>query len=411
MTLRRPALLMVACIACAGIAGTWAVPLRLTVQELEQAYLGRQSRFLLTLVNEHRQRTTVRLKPVPPLAFQGELDSQVTRLGANVATRHEFTQTARLLGAHKWPDQPIEVRGPLGFADWIRWVPALDHGDAGQLVSRVEPDILESSRERVALDRVGSRAVARRSMSGSEFRSLRAYASGDPPASIYWKATAKTGRLMVRESETDQQLMLLFLIDAGIRSALQVGALDTLSHAVNLAARMAEFADASGDRYGVVAFAEQPFTQLAPGRGPAQLVRTRNALGELSPGVVESNPLAATLAAKHLLSQRALVLLVTNLDDPDAAGQLLQATLMLRPQHLPMIISVEDQAILESAGAQATSTAELFSTLAAQEYRRVTRRTVAQLERMGAVVVRSPPETLEKSVFARYRALRSQQRV
>lgn len=442
MTLRWPALLLVALIALTGVVGAWLgypfdrvwrwlaavwlllmvferfasnrVAISLDLEELGPCYLGRSCQWQLRLINNHGQRLHFRFRAMPPMAFAGELASRVHRLDPQESSQIVVEQTARQLGAHTWPDQPVEVRGPFGMANWIRWLPltsAVEANSEQSVVSVVEPDVLESARERVAMERSGARAVALRSMGGSEFRSLRSYAPGDPPSAINWKASAKTSRLIVRETETDQQLTLHFMIDCGVRSSLQVGALDTLSHAVNLAARMGEYANVAGDQFGLMGFAQEPLVQLPAGRGATHYRRFRKALGDLSPADAESNPLAAMMATRHLLSQRALVLLVTNLDDPDAAGQLLQATLMLRPQHLPMIVSIEDHAVKDLAVQSAGKSDELYLSLAAQEYQRVTQRTVAQLERMGAVVIQSPPEQLEKRVFERYKALRSQRAV
>lgn len=442
MTLRWPALVLVALVALTGVVGAWLgypfdrvwrwlvavwmvlmaferfatnrVNLSLSLEQLGPCYLGQPCRWHLRLVNNHGQRLHVRVQAVPPEAFVGALSSRDCCLAPSETFEILVEQTARQLGKHSWPEQPVELRGPFGMANWIRRLPisgpeALENSQG--TVSVVEPDVLESARERVAMERSGARAVALRSMGGSEFRSLRSYAPGDPPSAINWKASAKTSKLVVRETETDQQLTLHFVIDCGVRSSLQVGQLDTLSHAVNLAARMGEFANAAGDQFGLMGFAQEPLVQLPAGRGATHFRRFRKALGELSVADAESNPLAAMMATRHLLSQRALVLLVTNLDDPDAAGQLLQATLMLRPQHLPMVVSVEDHAINELAVRRVANSDELYSSLAAQEYQRVTQRTVAQLERMGAVVIQSPPEQLEKRVFERYKALRGQRAV
>lgn len=438
MSLRWPALVLVALVILVGIAGTWqgypldqlwrwlaalwvvallfeylitrVVRLRITLSQVGVPYLGRLDEWCYTVQNLQQAPLRLRARPLPPLSFSGEPEETQCRLAGNDKFSVQLDQTPTMLGTHLWPDQPIEIRGPLGLANWLRFF-SPESADGVAFASQVEPDVLESAQDRAAMEKFGSRAVFQRSMNGSEFRSLRAYAPGDPPSSIYWKASAKTSRLLVRETEAEQHLLLFFLIDCGSRGALQTGALSGLSHAINLAARMSELADRAGDRYGLLAFADEPLVQLPAGRGPAHQRKVRHALGQLRCAAAESNPLDAVIATQRLIPQRALVLLVTSLDDADVASQLLQATSMLRPQHLPMIVSVEDAAIDAHAQARSEDAFGLYTTLAAREYRRAAARTTVLLERMGATVVEAPPEKLEQAVFERYRLLRSQNRV
>ncbi len=438
MSLRWPALLLIAGIALCGVVGTWQgyplnqlwrwlaalwlvallfeyvatrmLVLRVALTQLTTPYLGRRGSWRYTLRNLQSARLQLRYRPFAPASFTGKVEEVSCKLAGQAESTLEFEQTPTFLGKYPWPAQPVEICGPLGLANWIRYFAPVSV-DSDAFVSRVEPDVLESARDRIALEQMGSRAVFQRAIGGSEFRSLRNYASGDPPSSIYWKATAKTSKLMVRETLAEQQLLLFFLVDCGARSALQNGSLNSLAHAINLAARMSELADRAGDRYGLLAYADEPLVQIPAGRGPGHLRSIRHALGELGCSEAESNPLDAVLTIKRLIPQRALVLLVTSLDDANVASQLVQATGMLRPQHLPMIVSVEDAGIAVQSQATSNDTNGLYRVLAAREYRRTAARTTAMLERMGAIVVEAPPQHLEQMVFERYRALRAENRV
>ena len=113
------------------------------------------------------------------------------------------------------------------------------------------------------------------------------------------------------------------------------------------------------------------------------------------------------MALSKMLPQRALVLLFTSLDDVEAAGQLAQATLLLRPQHLPMLVSVEDLWVRETALGQRADAQDMYSAIAAREHRRSAVRTRAQVERLGAIVIEAAPEKIEALVFDRLWRLRA----
>ncbi|NPA48334.1 MAG: DUF58 domain-containing protein [Thermococci archaeon] len=52
---------------------------------------------------------------------------------------------------------------------------------------------------------------------GVEFHAIRDYQPGDPFKIINWKATARTGRLMVNEFESERKVDVIFVVDAGYR--------------------------------------------------------------------------------------------------------------------------------------------------------------------------------------------------
>ncbi|MFK7915530.1 MAG: DUF58 domain-containing protein [Pseudomonadales bacterium] len=431
MKLRARAIVAVAGIALSGVAGQWlgyplaglwllltaalvlgllleyltaqATPLQATLRPASHAYLGRPLALQLDICNASQRALTMRAQPLPPLALTGGVPEGSAALAPNESLTLNFEQIPNTLGEHQWPAQPAELTGVLGLASWIRWLP-ISANQGATATTTVEPDHLQQAQQRAAMDRSGARSNPLSSADGYEFRSLRRYVSGDAPARIDWKSSARSGALIVRETQPEQQLLLYFMIDCGRSSQLQIGSLNGLGHAVNVSARMAELASHAGDRFGLQIYAEQPLARLPPGQGQAHLRRLRGLLGDARGSAAESNPLAAVIAAARELPQRALIVLFTQLDDAEAAGQLARATALLRPRHLPLVVTVEDAWVNATAQAHESN---VFTALAAREHRRTAQRTRAQLEQLGAIVVESPPQLIEAKVFARYRQLRA----
>lgn len=449
MILRWPSLLLATLIVLAGIAGQWfttvgpgvwrfglaallvlllieylllrGARLRIELEQPAQAFLGRAASWVLRLSHGVGSSLMVRIAACPPSSFAGPaspagtdnveaLTEMASRLAPQQTLELRFEQTPQRLGTVHWPPQPVQLRGLFGFADWIRRLPLTDeHGEP--VTTAVEPDYLGPAAQRITLGETGARATPRRATDGTEFYGLRDYVLGDPPTGIDWKATARSGALKLRETELEQQLAVCFVLDCGRSSALGVGDLDVLGHGANLIARLAEFAEQVGDRYSLVAFADAPLTQLPLGRGPRQLRVLRSALAGLTPAAVESSPQCAVLAVQRLLPQRTLVFLFTQLDDADAARRLAEAALFLRPKHLPVLVSIEDKTIERLANAPATEHQAVYDGLAAAELRRSAALARAELERLGIMVVEAPPETVEDTVYRRYRALRERRGV
>ena len=439
MRLKATSVLWIAIISVVGIAGQWlgyplehlwrwfaglfiigllieyvssrAIKISARLLQPNQAYLGRSTSYQLVLHNQSRQQINLRFAPLSPTAFEGATPQAHAKIASDAKERLDFQQTPQALGEHPWPPQPVELHGILHLAYWIRRLPLADEtngGNTGEVAATiVEPDHLEHAAHRAALDRQGPRTTRQATMGGQEFRGLRAYLPGDAPASIDWKSTARSGSLRVRETEAEQQLTIYFVLDCGRGSGLHTGGMATLSHATNVIARMAEHAQHSGDRFGLMSFAQEPLAQLRAGRGAIHLRKLRGLLTQSETVNAVSNPLSAIASLATLLPQRALILLFTSLDDAEAAGQLAQATHLLRPQHLPMIVSIEDKTIREAARARAIDKDDVFVGIAAREHLRTAAHTRAQVERLGAIVIEAAPNKIEAVAFERLRRLRA----
>ncbi len=432
MTLRPRILLLIVVVALIGIVGAWSgaplagawrwpaalliallvieyfdatlYPLRCLCEHPARLALGVTTPARLLLTNDGGRSRDVRFRPVPPAALTVLGEDCHTRVAAQGRATLSFTIAATQLGRHRWPLQPVAMKGVFGLADWLRRLP-LD------LESRSVPDAYRGGKAGTTTARGGSRADARLPGSGSEFRGLRGYVPGDPPASIDWKSTARMGTVLVRESEAEQHLEIVVALDAGQGSHLSFGGLSALGHAANVTARLALLAERYDDRCGLLVFADRVITRLPTGNGRAHLQRLFRLLEQLETEPAESNPLLAVTALIRLVRQRALVVMFTNLDDADASGQLIRATRLLRPTHLPLIVAIREAEIDALSTQPAETWLDPYSSLAAIEYRGQVRATRERLQRLGAEIIEASPEVLDALVLERYQSLRRARRV
>jgi uncharacterized protein (DUF58 family) len=184
-----------------------------------------------------------------------------------------------------------------------------------------------------------------------------------------------------------------------------------LGHYINLAARFAEHAVAQDDRVGLVLFADQPLTVLAPGRGIGTVLRMRQMLGAASSKLAESNPLNAALRIRSLVRHRSLVVMLTDVDDATVAGQLASAARLLLPKHLPLIAGLSSPEAEALRVAPAHSWLDPYESLAAQEYCSRLERNVRALRALGAPALVTRPEHMERAVFETYAEFRNRRRI
>jgi uncharacterized protein (DUF58 family) len=109
--------------------------------------------------------------------------------------------------------------------------------------------------------------------------------------------------------------------------------------------------------------------------------------------------------------QRSLVVMLTDLDDGAASGQLRAAVRLLLPKHLPFIASLSSERTAALANAAAQDTLDVYRSLAAQEYCQAQAANVASLRALGVAAVSAAPAELDQAVLAAYSSFRQRRRV
>ena len=381
---------------------TRRLPLTVRLRSAPQPLLGAPQPAALEFVNPGRRRLVLEYAPAVPPGFQAQSEVRRVIAPARGVAEDRMTLLPVRLGLQHWPVLPARMLGPLALAWWS--VPLDPNANL-----TVAPDTLGPRQQLRGL--TGGARPRRLAGAGAELYQLRDYVRGDPLARVDWKATARAGQLVTREFSEDQHLDVLVAIDAGRFSRVQAGRLDRLALYANVAARFAELATQQDDRVGLVVYADRTYLQLAPARGLAAVMRLRRSLAQLSVQPAESDPTAAAVAIRALLKHRALIVLLTDLDDASIADQLARALRLLSPPHLVVVAGVHGGEIGALARQQAHAWRDPWVSLAAAEHETRSAGQRALLRRLGAPVIAAPVERLERAVFAEYESLRRSRRV
>jgi uncharacterized protein (DUF58 family) len=271
---------------------------------------------------------------------------------------------------------------------------------------RVRPDLVAFERgtdlaQRARLIEAGLRRVRRRGV-GNDFESLREYASGDPFRAIDWNATARRGKVMVAQYEVERSQQIVVAIDAGRLMSPRLGDRRKLDYAVSAALTIAAVAQLAADRVGLHAFAAETLAAIAPRSGAQHIAALSDALADLEPRFEESDYERAALELRRRLSKRSLIVVFTDLFDPIASSAVFGSLTLLVPQHLVLVVLMNDAAIAAAlatapAGVSAVYRAAVATSLAAERAR-----AVALLRGRGIGVVDVPAADLSIALLDAY---------
>ncbi len=276
---------------------------------------------------------------------------------------------------------------------------------------KVYPNLVETAKyellaRRGRLMQLGIRAARVRG-GGSEFESLREYVPGDEYKKIDWSATARRGKLISRQYEAERSQNIMLLLDTGRNMLQSVQKMAKLDYVVNTALMLAYVAAASDDKVGLMAFDADIRAYLPPAKSKAQVYGILESLYNLEARMVETDYKAAFQNLSTRWRRRSLVVLFTDLVDPDSSAQILDAVPMISNLHRVVCVTVSDPNILHAAKSVPADSAGVYRKAVATQVLQERRAAISVLKRRGVWTIDSPPEDLSADLINHYLDLKS----
>ena len=349
-------------------------------------------------------RVTVRDDPPYTFGLTKPAEATFTLLPGNRAMQYGYALTPPAKGDFKFGDFYAQYPGPLGLVMRMGRIPA------AQPV-KVYPNLLETAKyellaRRGRLQQLGIRAARLRG-GGSNFESLRDYVRGDEYKKIDWNATARRSKLITRQYEVERSQNIVILLDTGRTMLQPVQTMAKLDFVVNTALMLAYVAAASDDKVGLLAFDAETRFYLPPAKSKSQVYRLLEGLYNLDARMVEADYRAAFQDLATRWRRRSLVVIFTDLVDPDSSAEILDAVPMLADIHRVVCVTVSDPSILAAAKAVPTDAAAVYQKAVAQQVLQERRQAISVLKRRGVWTVDSPPEELSADLINHYLDLKS----
>jgi uncharacterized protein (DUF58 family) len=337
-----------------------------------------------------------------------QMPASVETIHTTVPAELEYVITPPARGLRQFGHTVVRVTGPWGLGQR-----QLRLGEPGP--ARVDPDLsavqeYEALARRGQLAEMGVRHV-RRPGEGTEFERVRDANPDDPLRAINWKATARTGRLMVSELIPERSQPVIIALDHGRLMGVGAGALTKLDHSINAALLLVNVALRFGDRAGLLSFDDHVTATLVPRAGRSQLRAFLDAVQPLRAGSTEADYDEAFAFLSGWQQRRALVAIFTDVLDPDQGAALLRQCARLRRRHLPLVITVRDPALDDAVRRRPADATGVYARAVAGSLLDDRAATLRMLQLSGIDTLDADARSLSPRLVNRYLELKARARL
>jgi uncharacterized protein (DUF58 family) len=222
---------------------------------------------------------------------------------------------------------------------------------------------------------------------GRDFESLRDYVRGDEMRHISWTATARRGKLVTRQYQMERDQTILIALDAGRLMTARIENETKLDSAVNAALALMSAAARAGDNAGLLVFGRRIKAYLPPKRGAEHLDAALEALHAIEPEMIEPSYSRAFEFVSANSRRRSLVVVLTDLVDEEGSRELLTSLKLLRPRHLPLIVTIADRDLKAVVRESPENEREMFTQSVAEEIMHLREAALRLVESQGGLAL------------------------
>lgn len=383
-----------------GATSRLAVGLKLERDFAGRFAIGDKTQVKLKIINETAHNLKLKIKDEFPPQMELCGDRTATLKVASYTVAHliyELKPVKR--GRFEFGRVAVRYQSRLGLV-WRQTYLCENQG------VKVYPNIRRAREmELAALGAQSLIAAQRRSIKrgeGREFESMRDYVRGDELRNISWTATARRGKLVTRQYQIERDQTILIAIDAG---RLMTGRIENelkFDSAIQATLTLMSAAMRGGDNIGIAVFGRRIKKFLPPKRGVEQQEAALEILHDVEPEMIEPSYSRAFGFIAGNLKKRALVVILTDLVDEEGSTELLNSLKLLRPRHLPIVVTIGDRDLRQTVQSVPNTAREFFSQSVAEEILYQREAALRNIETLGGLALDVTTRTLAPSLLEAY---------
>ena len=237
---------------------------------------------------------------------------------------------------------------------------------------------------------------------GREFESMRDYVRGDELRHISWTATARRNKLTTRQYQIERDQTVIIALDAGRLMTGRIGNETKFDTAIHASLALMSACARAGDNCGLVVFGRRVTKYLPPKRGLEHIDAVLEALHNLEPELIEPSYARGFQFIASNLKKRSFVVILTDLVDKDSSKELINSLKLLRPRHLPLVVTIGDRDLNATVSHSPKDLKEVFTQSAAEEIIHQRESALKLVESLGGLALDVTTQTLAPKLLETY---------
>ncbi len=256
------------------------------------------------------------------------------------------------------------------------------------------------------LQEVGVKKI-RRLGHTSEFEQIKDYVRGDDYRTINWKATSRTGRLMVNQYTDERAQNVYCLIDKSRNMKMPFEGMSLLDYAINASLVISNIAIYKHDRAGLITFAERINSVVPANNKSIQMSTIQEVLYNQKTRFLESDYGRLYAFLKQQVSQRSLLVLFTNFESLGNLRRQLPYLQKIARNHLLIVVLFENTELRELLRSEPNDLKGIYTKTIGENFAFEKKLIARELTHHGIISILTPPEQLTVNTLNKYLELKS----
>lgn len=242
----------------------------------------------------------------------------------------------------------------------------------------------------------------RRIGQSTEFDHIKDYVLGDDPRHINWKASARSGDLMLNHYVDEKSQPIYSVIDKGRPMKMPFEGMTLLDYAINASLVLSNVAIKKGDRAGLITFQHKPETFVPAQKRNQQINFLLESLYNQETRFNEHDFATLYWFVQQKVQQRSLFLMYTNFESIYALERQLPYLKLINRHHLLLLIFFKNTELDKVIKEETSSTIDVYNKSIAKQIADEKSNIQAVLRKNGIMSLYTSPQNLNTNVINKY---------
>ncbi|KAB1065097.1 DUF58 domain-containing protein [Salibacter halophilus] len=363
-----------------------------------------ENEVFITIDNESSHNIDIRLIDEIPVQFQ-KRDFQI-RFPLPANDEYKFTYDLKPLerGAYKFEKlhlfitshaRMIELRKSLDLEQIVKVYPSFIQMQMYDLM------VFSADKTHPGIKKI------RRIGHGYEFSDIRQYVPGDDPRTVNWKATSRSGQLMVNNYQDEKSQQIYAIINTSRVMRMPFEGLSLMDYAINATLSTLNIVLRNQDHAGLISFSKDVESFIPARSRNQQLQLIMDSLYDQWESQSEGNYPELYRTIQQKVKGRSLLLLFTNFMNLNALERALPHLKRLNRRHLLVVIFFENTELEAFKNEEVSTTLDIASKTMAEKLSHELVQATYELRNAGIQTIRTKPEDLSTNTINKYLELKS----